>query len=124
MKSADAGAGKMFELEMLEPRILLSGAPVEIMAAAGATVITLPQFEDVGGVHHRIDQDQKPSAAALTQSAPEQEDGIFAGMVSEDLPWSEVKPSVQNQNSVEHSAQNADPKTTESATHQNDSATR
>lgn len=70
---------------MLEPRILLSGAPTEdLIAGTALTVLTLPQQQDdVGGVHRATEH--KPNAAAFTQSAPEQVDNIFAGVKVEDL---------------------------------------
>src|SRR6478672_5480938 len=108
MKSADIGTGRMFELEMLEPRILLSSAPAELLAATGVTTLMLPQHDEVGGIHHGADQ--KPSASAFAQSAPEQVDGIFSGMVSEDLPAADAK----NDTSSSPATRSANPATSNS----------
>src|ERR1051325_8160227 len=93
MRSAETGAGRMmFELEMLEPRILLSGSPTtDLLAAAAVTTLTLPQHDDVGGIHQATEH--KVSAAAYAQSAPEQGDGIFAGVKGGDLDLPDAKAS-------------------------------
>src|SRR5215207_8955243 len=94
MKSADTGAGKMFELEMLEPRILLSAAPsLDILAETGATTLTLPDADNVGSIQRATGP--QASAANLTQSAPQQVDGIFAGMGFEDLLDNDASSEVQ-----------------------------
>src|ERR1041385_2808597 len=108
MRSAETGAGRMmFELEMLEPRILLSGSPTtDLLAAAAVTTLTLPQHDDVGGIHQATEH--KVSAAAYAQSAPEQVDGIFAGIKVEDLDSPDVKAAADVQQSSENPATGSD----------------
>src|SRR5687768_17283415 len=84
MKSADTGTSKMFELEMLEPRILLSGAPHDDLIGSDTnTTVTLPATDDVGSIQRS--SRQQTNAAAVTPSAPQQVDGIFAGVDYEEL---------------------------------------